>query len=117
MQLRLLYISIAFIFSIHYNVWAGQRANSIRLSSSIENVYEYENTTQLSNPASSPIVKVDEGTIKISVSGQADIKIYNIHGQLVANNPNVIDNFVFKPKQPGIYLVKVNEKTIKTVVR
>jgi hypothetical protein len=63
------------------------------------------------------LVVVKDGTIKLTHSGTMDVVVYNIHGNVVATATESNGTFEFKPKQPGIYLVRANNKTYKVVVR
>ena len=80
---------------------------------SAKDIYVYSDDTQVSSIIADAQIYVSDGTIYVDARQDSLITISSVSGGTIASGTGSVSTWV----TPGIYLITVNGKTIKTVVR
>lgn len=80
---------------------------------SAKDIYVYSDDTQVSSISADAQIYVSDGTIYVDARQDSLITISSVSGGTIASGTGSVSTWV----TPGIYLITVNGKTIKTVVR
>jgi len=101
-------------------VWFYATDGSVKLwdsnlSQNYVATFTYDIGTKLVSPQEDILIQCDQQQIKVNFEGNAQIKLYSVTGQLLTSK-NCENEFTQQVK-PGIYLLQLNGKSHKIVVR
>lgn len=85
------------------------------LSQNYVATFTYDIGTKLVSPQEDILIQCDQQQIKVNFEGNAQIKLYSVTGQLLTSK-NCENEFTQQVK-PGVYLLQLNGKSHKIVVR